>query len=643
MGLNPSYAATATVVAAALAGALWGPQARVDMPGPMMPGLALGCLVMGVFTITQRPRALLAQLLFGTGLLALTWVAAWTWSGFDSAAWLVQWAWWPPLVLLTVLLVLFPDSPGRGRRVLLARGVAVSGALGTVSLAASAAFAPRSLVTSASAVPTEGRPWLAVALAALLLTVIGAGAALTSLVARARRAPPDRRAAFACLVPGAAMVPVGVVLDTAGVPFAMPVALLAVPVGIGVAVVEAHWSDLDVTVNRGWVSRGWNLLIWLVVLAVVVASAALLEGMKAPLLAVTVAAVVLAGEPLRRRASRAADRWLHGHRDDPLGLLRSLGQRMESAPDPRAVLDEVVAAVPASLKVPYAALALDLGEGTLEVVADHGRLLVHPIVFSLQSGQNTLGELRVSPRRAGEPFTAAELSVLEQIARQSAFVAQSYALTIELQRARQHLVTSREEERRRLRNDLHDGLGPTLAGARLQLAAVAARTPELDSRSRERLRIIAEDLTGASQSVRELIEGLRPAALDAGLSTALAETLPSLVPHLVVTVDTQAFRPPGGLPAAVEVAAYRIASEAVLNAGKHAATATTVTIRLILSPEQLTLVVADDGLGGAVPSLQGVGMRSLATRAGELGGTLEVHSDRRGTVITAELPLPEGG
>jgi signal transduction histidine kinase len=200
------------------------------------------------------------------------------------------------------------------------------------------------------------------------------------------------------------------------------------------------------------------------------------------------------------------------------------------------------------------------------------------------------------------------------------------------------LVTAREEERRRLRRDLHDGLGPALATQTLKLEAAR----ELLRSDPDHADALLSDLIGQSQTaladIRRLVYALRPPALDElGLVGALrAQAAP--YQHAGVAVSVEAPEPLPPLPAAVEVAAYRIAQEALTNVARHAR-ARTCVVRLRLD-DALCLEVQDDGCGMQPDRRSGVGVQSMRARASELGGTWSAEAlASGGTRVRARLPL----
>ena len=232
----------------------------------------------------------------------------------------------------------------------------------------------------------------------------------------------------------------------------------------------------------------------------------------------------------------------------------------------------------------------------------------------------------------GAPYAA--------MARLGRRVAEVTALREALDASQAELVTARDDERRRLRRDLHDGLGPTLAGLTLGLDTVCAMSAgprELD----DLLTRLKAETQRAVTDIRRIVYGLRPPALDElGLAGALREQLTRLerqAPWLSITLDLPA-QGVAGLPAAVEVAAYRIVTEAVTNVLRHAG-AHRCEVRIRACPE-LRLRVCDDGVGMPGQWRAGVGITSMRERVAELGGELAIEAGRpHGTRIAARLPL----
>lgn len=233
---------------------------------------------------------------------------------------------------------------------------------------------------------------------------------------------------------------------------------------------------------------------------------------------------------------------------------------------------------------------------------------------------------------------------------------------MELQRSRERLVRAREEERRRLRRDLHDGVGAALAGLRMQVSTAPYLLDVGDQRAvRDLFRRLEEELGRYAGEVRRLIEGMTPAALDQlGLPGALRRMSVafehSTPPLRVVIVSVDVPERPGQLPAAVEIAAYRIVTEAITNTARHAG-ARTCQVRLAITDGELVVEVTDDGPGssrqedGAGGSAStkgqdrqaGVGLSSMRERATEIGGVCLIEfPPAAGARVFARLPVTEG-
>jgi len=208
----------------------------------------------------------------------------------------------------------------------------------------------------------------------------------------------------------------------------------------------------------------------------------------------------------------------------------------------------------------------------------------------------------------------------------------------DLQRSRERLVTAREEERRRLRRDLHDGLGPRLAGLTLRLETAREQLAR-DPSAQALLADLAERTREAIADIRDLVYELRPPALDdLGLVSALREQAAQYGPGgvgIAVEASDDQLR---HLPAAVEVAAYRIVQEAMTNVVHHSG-ARRCTVHLALASGILCVEIEDDGRGVEPHARAGMGLASMRERAEELGGTWTI--DRLaagGTRVRALLP-----
>jgi signal transduction histidine kinase len=257
-------------------------------------------------------------------------------------------------------------------------------------------------------------------------------------------------------------------------------------------------------------------------------------------------------------------------------------------------------------------------------------------VIPLVAGQQRLGSLVVSPRRVGEPFSRRDLELLDLLATPVAQLARAALLTRELELARGDAVAQRLDERRRLRRDLHDSVGPLLAGLGLQADAVRRRNPDpqLDAvaaaitQCRKEVRRLVDELEPEDVPVADLVESVR--ALVEGWASATVER------GLQLALDVPAPLP--SLRADVRVAAYRIVGEALTNVVRHSA-ARHCTVRLLREEEELLIEVRDDG-HGRLGDRRGVGLASMDDRATALGGDLVVSAaPGSGTTLRARVPL----
>jgi two-component system, NarL family, sensor kinase len=418
---------------------------------------------------------------------------------------------------------------------------------------------------------------------------------------------------------------------------------ILLPVAIGIAVLRYRLYEIDVLLSRAVLYGLLTIGVAAVYLAVV-AVCHIWFGMSSdlPLQVVATAVAAAALFPLRDRVQRRVDRLFYGDRGRPYEALARLGRLVEESSGTESALDSVVKTIADSLRLPYVALELRVGDGWRQAaVCSHG-LPSDVTQFPLISQRETVGRLVVSTRSRSERLSPDDERLLADLARQAGPATHAVALRQALDASRAGLVTAREEERRRLRRDLHDGLGPTLAGLTLGLDTARARSAE-QPELQELLGRLKAETQRAVSDVRRIVYGLRPPALDQfGLAGSLREEVGRLqyeAPSLTVTLDA----PDEGLanlPAAVEVACYRIVTEALTNVTRHAqATQCSVRIRL---DHDLDVDVRDDGVGLPEGWRTGVGIASMRERVAELGGRLAIEPCLpHGTRITACLPTRE--
>ncbi|MBD3943740.1 hypothetical protein IF188_18770 [Microbacterium sp. NEAU-LLC] len=389
----------------------------------------------------------------------------------------------------------------------------------------------------------------------------------------------------------------------------------------------------------------WGL--WAIVVAVAAWLVALVCAALEPIAAAWIAAVATAVVAVAAApgAGRIADLVVYGRRADPLQTLDELGGRLEASIDPREVPAQVVATVTGALGVRGAELrggpGLDAAAGD---PAEPGAAGV--AVFAIRYQGEELAQLAVRPRAGDSQLTAHDRTVIEQICRQAAPALHGARVMGELIDARSRVVHAREEERKRLRRDLHDELAPTFAGLGLSAAAVETLTRAGDERAADAAAGLVAGLHSATRQLRDVAYDLRPPVLDdRGLAAAIEDRVVRPGTSPAVRLDAPARRLV--LPAAVESAALRIVQEAVMNVRRHAA-ASECTVSVLRRGDDLVLTIVDDGCGLPSRPREGVGLRSMRERAEEVGGVLRVHAGRpSGTVVEAVLPVraavpPEG-
>lgn len=632
-----------------------GPPSWADLLRGIAGGVGFGTL--GGLVASRRPRLPLGWLMLAAGLSSAASSAsdalAW-WAqdrGHDLLAevayWVSGWSWAPGYLLpVTLVLLLFPNgrppSP-RWRPVVALSWVVVVMATAGWALTPydQQDFAPPSAFSGAD-------PVLAVAGAGLLLTaglplfLICAGAGVASVVVRWRRAEPrsHERDQLSWLVLAAVMLAgllaLALVTPGTGPSGLIAAASLAVPVALTVAVLRCGLWQLDVVLDRSLVYGGLTLAVALVYAALVWMAGAV-TGAAGPdlrIAAVVVAAVATA--PLRDRLQLGVNRLLYGDRDDPEAAMARLADRLDAATHPADVLPAVAQGVVRTLRIPWAEV-----ETTRGARGAAGTPTGLSVDLPLHYQGREVGLMRVSPRAGESGLGSRELAVLERLSRQAAVAAHAAALSEDLVRSREALVLSREEERRRVRRDLHDDLGPTLAATAMKLESTRDLVLSDPAAAVAALDVAAERLRASVAGVRRIVDDLRPPSLDGlGLAGALREQLDQFGDGVDLRLDVRA---PDqllqALPAAVDVAAYRIASEGVTNALRHAAP-TRVDVLVEVTDEQLRLTVTDDGRGMPPHVRAGVGLESVHHRAAEVGGTCEIRTRPGfGTILSARLPL----
>jgi len=649
-------------------------------------GLGLVWAVTGAVLVALRPRNVLGWLVLAVGVSQAWAVGLTAYGGFGleaapswpaylgTALYIPGW-----LVPSTLLLALYPDGrlPGRwwrwpvaaaiGAIVLLtvcipvqvvppeaAHGWAMVPAfperLGDVLLPNKPMYHVRFFVSPGPnpATPTAPAWWPTwTSVGGWLFKPVLAGSLLViwvGTIARLVRARPPRRQQLAWLV--CVVMPLLPASLLAPVEFAnllVLLSLLLVPLAVAVGVLRYRLLGIEAVLRSGLVYAMFTAVVVGAYLLVTTIASVVLDRTRL-LPGVVAAALVAVGlAPARDRLQRAADRLVYGERRDPLRAVALLGQRLAATGelDP---LRGALASVMAAMRAPGVAVVATDGR-ILACVGTEPSTGLGTEVLPLWYGGIRLGELRVAARRPGEAYTGSgEARLLAALAVQVAVVVRAFELAEALEVERDRVLAATIAERDRLRADLHDGLGPSLSGVGLSLQALSDTLEGPDTldgpdktASTVLLDRIRDEVDTAVVEVRRIIDGLRPTALDTlGLPAAIrrhAETISAALPIQVADSDLPA------IPPQVENAAYRIVTEALSNAARHAQ-AHQVQVSLASLNGSLRIVVADDGRGVGTATA-GVGLTSMRRRAQALGGHLELASGPAGTTITATLPLEQ--
>jgi signal transduction histidine kinase len=423
----------------------------------------------------------------------------------------------------------------------------------------------------------------------------------------------------------------------------LPLAFTPCPAVLGAAVLRYGLFDVKAVAFRS--------LVYAALTAVVVAGyigLATTLGMlitRNPVVPPLVATVVLAVafQPVQDRLRRGISRLLYGSRDEPYAALSRLGVQLENVAAADALLPTLARTVAGALRLPYAAVELCQVDGTVLRRAAVGARPDGCVVLPAVAGGDLVGRLVVAPASEGTSFADSELRLLTDLVRHAAPALNALRLAAELGQSQQRVVRAAAEERQRVQRDLHDGIGPSLAGLTLRVGAARVQLGEDDlSGVASALADVEQRLGDCTAEVRRLLLRLRSPLLDSlGLAGALrhqAEQLTAGSLQMIVTAPAAL----ADLPAAVEEAALAIATEAMTNVVRHAGATrcqTDVAVRPGPVRPGLELTVRDDGRGIPAQAAEGIGIRSMRQRAAELGGTFAV-SGQRGAGTTVRICLP---
>ncbi|WP_283138751.1 sensor histidine kinase [Rhizohabitans arisaemae] len=481
--------------------------------------------------------------------------------------------------------------------------------------------------------------WLPILKIAYTGVVVSLVVPFAVMVHRYRSADPDRRAQIRWLM-WAALVDmfvllVGYVLPpelSSGATLGLAIALTSS--AVVVAVTKYRLYDIDRLLPATALYGILAVLVILVDVAVFTAVGTVLDERNSALAALAIVAAVYL--PLRTWLVRVIRRLVRGSREDPYATVSTLAKRLELATDPDAQLVAVARTLADAFRLSYVRVEIERPGGKRSVVeygSPRGPSVSLPVAYRAEQ----VGRLVL----CRTDLTERDQQLLGDLVRQAAAAARASELSADLQRIRARLVVTREEERRRLRRDLHDGLGPSLGAVALRIETARNLTRTSPAEADRMLDQTATEVATVMADIRQIVHDLRPPALDElGLLRAVrqqADRFRSSGLEVVVTGDESL----DALPAAVEVAAYRIVSEALTNVVRHA-NASRCDITLRVNAGVLDVLVRDDGVGIGADVIAGVGMFSLRERAAELGGDCEITCPAEGgTLVHATVPLEQ--
>jgi signal transduction histidine kinase len=674
------------VAAAALAGAV-----VVDVAGSSLEAsAALGLptilvfSVVGALIVSQRPDNPIGWILAAQGLsLALGSLAGeyatyalktkpGSLPGGEVMAWIGTWIWFPGIILLmTFLLLLFPDGrlPSRRWRPI-AWLAALALLLAVVPMAVTALSVPGSMLIeitddAPAAAPTAFKVAYNLQIAASLLTFVLGIVSAASLIVRFRRAKGDERAQLKWFALGGAFAVVAIIANSPlfniGGSVLPAIALMTLPVAIGIAMFKYRLYDIDVVINKTVVVAALAASVTAVYLLIVVGIGAAIGNRGEPNVVLSIAAtaiVALAFQPLRVRARRLADRVVYGKRATPYEVLSEFSERMAGSYSTEDVLPRMARILGEGTGATRTEVWLRVGSelqltawwpedadaGKAPLPSPSGELPPFPgsdRAFPVRHQEELLGALTLA-KPANEPVTPAEDKLMSDLASQAGLMLRNVRLTAELQArlvdlraSRQRLVTAQDEERRRLERNLHDGAQQELVAlaVKTRLAeGLVGRDPE---KEREMLSQVQSGLTEALQTLRDLAHGIFPPLLaDKGLTEALrAQARKSAVPVEVRAEALGRFSPES------EAAVYFCCLEAMQNVAKYA-DASGVILRVEREGGGITFSVEDDGRGFDPDTTPlGAGLQNMADRLAALGGEVEIRSEPgRGTRVGGHVP-----
>lgn len=437
--------------------------------------------------------------------------------------------------------------------------------------------------------------------------------------------------------------------------------LLLIPVTLTFALLRRRLWDIDPLLNRTLVYAIMSVIVIMIYVVIVWYLSNMFKTNDNLIISIIATSVVAVSfSPIKEKVQQYIVRKMYGEQGNPFFVLALLGKKIQESRSPEQVLDQIVRTIREVLRLPYASIQL-LQDKDNVILTQYGESPeeVHHLPITYRGTK--LGYLIVAPRSPGEAFTSSDERLWEVLIQQLGPLLQDLKATIDLktlnqdlQVSRERLVLAREEERHYLRRNLHDDLAPRLAA----LAYTAAAAEDLvDTDPYTVKTLLAEHqkmILGTVDDIRRLVYDLRPPTID---EYGIIEALRLRVEEIITSIkkskgrdeekeiqfifNAPTFLPT--LPAAVEVAIYRIISESVVNVVRHSG-ATNCSVSIIVNNNKLELEIIDNGIGYTkkqrVSTMGGLGVQSMTERAEELGGKLTIeHRTEGGTRVAALVPL----
>ncbi|MEO8424078.1 MAG: histidine kinase, partial [Actinomycetota bacterium] len=596
------------------------------------------------------------------------------------AAWVGTWAWVAGVgPIVTLLFLLFPDgrppSP-RWRPVALA-SVTVLGVIllfGAVNPEAELLIPGRNpLGIDALGGVAEG----IIGFGFLLLVVLGA-LSVVSLFIRFRRASGEERQQIKWLALSATLMLTWISLSAIGEAFRIQLlldsgfqevysalAILSIPVAVGIAMLRYRLYEIDVVIRKTVVVAVLAAFITIVYVGIVIGIGAAVAGTasEGPLPIVAAVLIAVAFQPVRARANRIANRLVLGERATPYQVLSAFSERLAGAYASDDLLTRMARIIGEGTGVRRAVVWLRIGDevrpaaswppevpGEAPASAEQPRPLIDDELPELGGSRaldvrhegELLGAISVD-ERAGEPLSHEAEQLLEHLASQAGLVLRNARLTeelrarlVELQASRQRIVAAQDEERRRIERDIHDGAQQQLVALTVKLRLLEQLAPRDPVKAAEMASELQAEAAEALGDLRDLARGIYPPLLaDKGLPAALEAQARKAALPVSVTPDGV-----GRYPPEIESALYFCCLEALQNVAKYAH-ATHADVRLSASGDELAFEVVDDGDGfDPASTRRGSGLLGMADRLEAVGGTLEVRSQPgMGTTVTGRVLL----